>query len=573
MIILNKQYYKKIMNIKHSATLSCLLIMFCGLTLWGWGSGHDDVQKLINKNLPARIAAYFTPEQFKKLEKYYSHYPDSFTKFDKDEVGEYALKILKKLKVNKRYDLHYVKGRIAAFILLVESFKRKDYTRSIIWMGALGHTLADEAASNHDPIIHFVTYHLWMYNLDTGKDIKLKKFRKWLDVYATARDSEGKKIFYASLKNYRPKIISQDPQATIIDINVKADCVFPNLMGQQGCKILRGIKDGVMNGDSDSSKKLFKVMTELASVSAAYTIDIIYTADAYAAQGKKIEFKQKNLFKIINNKEFEYVKNKALNCGLYLDNFDFKQRKPKLGIIIEPFYSLNHGQISSLWKYVAPALARKLTEEKITYQVVDLRHIIKNGFPDPKQLPVCIFSAGGYNGYKGLAKKDMEKAFFDYVNKGGKLIWIGGLNISKALDMDIFLEKVGGKIDGKYHNYSGVANDEIAKCKLEVSKYFSPQLAGKYPFVNNPQTPAGWCKPVCLFILKKYDSLYMTLDYNGKKIPVSGKFGNIIFIPEYAISPYLFDNKYNLEEMDRPSLDKFSSSILLTAELIAKVFN
>jgi hypothetical protein len=542
-----------------------LTVMCSGSVLWGWGAGHNDVQKLINKNLPTKIAAHFTPDQLKKLEKHYSHYPDSFAKFDKAEVGEYALKILKELKVNKRYDLHRVKGRTAAFKLLVESFKRKDYARSIIWMGALGHALADEAASNHDPIIHYVTYHLWMYKLDTGTDVKLRKFRKWLDVYATARDPEGKKIFYSSLKNHRPKTISPDPQATIIDINVKADCVFPNLMGQQGCKILRGIKNGAINGDSRSSKKLFAVMTELGSVPAAYTIDIIYTADAYASKGTKVEFDQKSLFKTIRAKEVEYINTKPLNCGLYMDNFDFKQRNPKLGIIIEPFYSFNHGQISSLWKYVAPALARKLTEQKIAYQVIDLRDIIKNGFPDPKQLPVCIFSAGGYNGYKGLSKKQLEQAFADYVAKGGKLIWIGGLNISKALGMDRYLKKVGGKIDGKYHNYSGIANDEIANGKLGITKDFSPQLAGKYSFVNNPQTPAGWCKPSCQFVLKKHDTLYMTLDHNGKKIAVAGKFGNIIFIPEYAISPYLFDNKYNLKELDRPSLGKFSSNILLTA--------
>jgi hypothetical protein len=533
--------------------------------LWGWGAGHDDVQNLINENLPAAIKSRFTPEQLKKLVKHYSHYPDDFSKFDKDEVGEYALEILKEFDVDKRYDLHKVKGRTAAFKLLVETFKRKDYDRSIIWMGALGHALADEAASNHDPIIHFTTYHLWNYNLDTGKDIKLKKFSKWLDIHGTARDPEGKKVFYASMEDYQPKIISESPEETIIDLNVKADCIFPNLMGQQGSKILRGIKNGEIDNDPVFRKKLFSIMTELGSVSAAYTIDLIYTADAYATQGKNIVFNKKAVFKTIHDKEREYVKNKPLNCGVYRENFKFDQKKPKLGIIIEPFYSFNNGQISALWKYVAPALARKLTEKNIAYQVVDLRNMIKNGLPSPDKLPVCIFSSGGYNGYIGLEKKKMDKAFSDYINKGGKLIWIGGLNISKALEMDKYLEKVGGKIDGKYYNYSGVANDEIAKCKLEITKDFSPKLAREYPFVNNPVTKAGWCKPPCRFILKKYDTLYMILDYKGKKIPVAGKFGNIIFIPEYAISPYLFDNKYNLKEMDRPSLDQFSANLLLTA--------
>lgn len=540
--------------------LFIMLTMVLSSNIWGWGNGHDDVQRLINQNLPKKISSRFTPEQLKKLEKHYSHYPDSFKNFDKEEVGEYGLEILKEFDVKNRYYLHGVKGRTAAFKILVESFKRKDYDRSIVWIGALGHTIADEAASNHDPIVHFTTYHLWTYDLDTGKDIKLKNFSKWLDVSGTARDPEGKKRFDNSLKNFKPKIISESPEETIVDMNVKSDCIFPNMMGQQGSEILRGIKNGQMNHDPAFREKLFTIMTKLGSVPAAYTIDLVNTADFYAEHEKNMDIDTQKLLKIIHDKEQEYVSNKPLNCGVYRDNFEFNQKNPRLGIIIEPFYSFNNGQLSNLWKYVAPALARVLTENKITYQVIDLRNIIKNGLPSPDILPVCIISSGRYGGYMGLDKQKMEKAFADYLKNGGKLIWIGG-NISKALGMEEYL----GKTDMKKSYYSGVPNDKIATCSLEVTKDFSPKLAGIYPFKNNPQTQAGWCKPRCRFKLKKYDTLYMTLDYNGTKIPVSGKFGNIIFIPEYAISPYLFDKKYNLKDMDRPSLDQFSSGLLMTA--------
>jgi hypothetical protein len=127
--------------------------------------------------------------------------------------------------------------------------------------------------------------------------------------------------------------------------------------------------------------------------------------------------------------------------------------------------------------------------------------------------------------------------------------------------MNDYLEK----IKDRKAKYSGVSNVKIASCKLELTKNFSKEMAGAYPFLNNPHTRAGWCKPECQYRLQKYDSLYMSLDYDGLKIPVSGQLGNIIFIPEYAVSPYLFDKKYDMENLDKPSLDSFSSKVFLTA--------
>lgn len=541
-----------------------LIITLCAFALspktFAWGSGHEDVQKLINQHLPDEIRSKFTDKQLDEMVKHYSHYPDSFEKFTEEEVGDYGMKILKEFDVKRRYDFHKVKGRSALFKLLVESFKRKDYARSAKWMGALGHSLADEAASNHDPIVHFSTYHLWSYDLDTGKNVKLKNFAKWLDAAGTARDPEGKKIFFGSLKNFKPEIISKNPSETIIDINVKADCVFPNMMGQKGTEILRGIKNGQMKKDAKFRENLFNIMTKLGSKPAAYTVNAVKTAYFYAENNTDMNIDKKAVLAKVHEEENKYIKSKPLNCGVYRDNFNFEHKNAKLGIVIEPFYSFNNGQLSALWKYTAPALGRVLDKEKIPYRVIDIRGVIENGLPSPEKLPVCIISSGRYGGYMALDKKKMEKAFSDYVKNGGKLIWIGG-QISKALGMGSYLEKTGDR----KAKYSGVPNDKITSCKLEITKDFLKEMAGTYPFKNDPNTKAGWCKPPCGYRLKKYDKLYMELDYNGEKIPVSGKFGNIIFIPEYAVSPYLFDNKYDLNEMDKPSLDNFSSRVLMVA--------
>jgi hypothetical protein len=533
------------------------------LSLFAWNTGHDDVQKLVNENLPRNIREKFTAEQLKKMERHYSHYPDSFEKFDSEEVGAYAVELLKKLKVKNRYYLHYPEGIAASFTLLIESLRRKDYERSAIWLASLGHTLADETALNHDPMIHYLTYHLWTYNLKTGKKIDLKEFSLWFDLTKPANDEKGKEIFANALSDHKPSIISQDPEEAIMEILLKSSVSYPAYKSRISSTLVKCIKDGIIKKNPESKIKYIEIMRDLAQLSARDIVNAAVTANYFAEKESFVYPDYEKLLKKFKEKLIESYRKKELQGELYgkfMKAPSSSTMKGDLGIIVEPFYSFNRGLLSPLWRYLAPALAQVCEKRNIDYCALDLRNIYENGFPSPDDVPICILDTGYFNDFIWMKRNVFEKKAKEYCDKGGKLIWIGG-NVSSILGMTDFMDR--SKI--KRSNYSGVSKKDIAAAMLEITGDFSEELKGRYSFVNSPETKAGWCKPYCNYKVVKCDELYMQLDSNGRKTPVSGRFGNMIFIPEYAISPYLINNEYDIDLLERPSFDKLSEAIIIQA--------
>jgi hypothetical protein len=537
--------------------------IFASLNLLAWNTGHDDVQKLVNDNLPRNIREKFSAEQLEKMRTHYSHYPDSFEKFDSGEVGDYAVELLKKLKVKNRYYLHHPEGIAASFTLLVESLRRKDYDRSAIWLASLGHTLADETALNHDPLIHYLTYHLWTYKLKTGKEIDLKKFTLWLDLTKPASDEKGKEIFANALSGHKPSIISQEPEDAIMEMLLKSSVSYPAYKSRISSTLVKYIKEGIIKKNPESKIKYIEIMRDLAQLSAKDIVNAAVTANYFAEKESFAHPDYEKLLKNFKEKLAESYQKKELQGELYRQFMKAPAKssaKGEVGIIVEPFYSFNRGLLSPLWRYLAPALAQACEKRNIDYCALDLRNIYENGFPSPNDVPICILDTGYFNDFMWMKRNVFEKKAKEYCDKGGKLIWIGG-NVSSIPGMTDFMER--SKL--KRSNYSGVSKEEIADASLEIAGDFSEKLKGRYSFVNSPETRAGWCKPYCNHKIVKCDELYMQLDSNGNKIPVSGRFGNIIFMPEYAISPYLINNEYNIDSLEKPSFDKFSEEIIIQA--------
>lgn len=530
------------------------------LNLLAWNTGHNDVQKMINTNLPDNIRSKFSDKQIEKLEKVYSHYPDSFDQFTQKEVGDYGIKLLKKLKIKNKYDLHHPKGILASFILLTESFKKKDYDRSIIWIGALGHALSDEVAVNHDPLVHYITYHLWTYKLKTEKEIKLKKLSRWFDLTNSAKDQQGGKLFTEALKNYTPSIISETVEGVMPGILLKTFYIYPAYGAERSSTLVQQAHEGVIKNNSKSKMQLMETMRDLASLSAKDTLDLITTAYHFSKQNTNMEIDHKKLLKDFDKTLIDSYKKKPFSCEIYKRFMEQSSDKGKVGIIVEPFYRFDKGLLSPLWRYLAPALAIACEKRNIAYKALDARDIYDNGFPNPEDVPVCILDVGHFNSFMWMNRVAFGKKAKSYVEKGGKIIWIGG-NISDALGLNKYLKRS----DLKKSNYSGISKKDIARAKLIINKNFSKQLEGEYSFINSPETKEGWCKPYSNYKIFNCKEPFMQLKLNDEKIVVSGRFGNIIFIPEYAISPYLINNKYNISKLEKPSLDKFSEEILIQA--------
>ena len=72
--------------------------------------------------------------------------------------------------ITSMYSFHSTKGQTICAILLTQAFRDKNKEHSAFWLTTLGHPIADEAACNHGPLLHYLTYYLQRaYKLTDGR--------------------------------------------------------------------------------------------------------------------------------------------------------------------------------------------------------------------------------------------------------------------------------------------------------------------------------------------------------------------------------------------------------------------
>ncbi|MBG88529.1 MAG: hypothetical protein CMO80_16735 [Verrucomicrobiales bacterium] len=146
-----------------SFLIMILAVLGSATPLFAWGPGHDDVNRIALARLPGEIKALLSPEDRKAFVAD-SHAPDDFTPWAEYErkkgraIDPRDLATLADHNLKTPYALHSAKGQAVNFILLHRALKDRDGSRIAFWGACLAHTLADEAACNHDPLIHYLTY-------------------------------------------------------------------------------------------------------------------------------------------------------------------------------------------------------------------------------------------------------------------------------------------------------------------------------------------------------------------------------------------------------------------------------
>ena len=143
--------------------IALLLVVGSVPRLWAWGPGHDYVNRIALDRLPSEIRILLSAEDAKAFVEQ-SHAPDDFTPWIDYEskkgvpIDSVDLTALAKYDIKTPYALHSAKGQAVNFILLHRALKDRDGSRVAFWGACLAHTFADEAACNHDPLIHYLTY-------------------------------------------------------------------------------------------------------------------------------------------------------------------------------------------------------------------------------------------------------------------------------------------------------------------------------------------------------------------------------------------------------------------------------
>ena len=533
-------------------------LLACRLA-WGWGSGHDPLNQLAVEKMPAEIKQLLGEEYAAKVVKW-SHTPDDFTPWPEvKHVTLHAddLAVLTAHGMKHPYAFHSHRGQAVNFILLVRAFKAKSPERVALWMACLLHTFADEAASNHDPLIHFMTYAFkGGYRMRTGNGIGL-------DFGNIARTPEGKAIIRGLLKDVRPRPLSDEPREALLKV-MMAGLEGNAYMTQRGAPVAATY---ALNASAETRRKGIVALAELGVYGVRKGGDAIVTAAAFAAAGKVPELTD-DIEKEYRRRKAEFIRTRPLaNDSLFAELLKGGVTdKPSVGALIEPSVSMNKGKLAFSAKLIMASVMRSLANAGVPYRPVDVRTMEATGLPAPQAMPVLVVCAGGF--YVSQAGKQHLKA---YVDAGGRLLWIGGEHRSQLGTLSKSLMRADEQLLPVSPRY-GKDSPALKKARVVFRDGLAEALGDKeMRFTHNPNTRAGWQRPLCRYAIRhkaigvrvlaevRVDD--EVLHVAGLSADAQGK-PQHVFLPEYLVSPYLLSDQAEIADPSKPVLDAVGAKVL-----------
>lgn len=477
--------------------------------------------------------------------KDWSHYPDSFEKFEKDReiISEESLSILEKYKIETKYALHSEMCKYVNFILLTNAFKNKNEKEMGLWISSICHTISDEEALNHGPLIHYITYGISPLKIKMGKGIGL-------DIIEISK-IEGKELILKRLENYKGEIISENFEETIINLLLKS-LIANSFMTKRERTIMKSYK---INRDERDYQNAKTAMVEIGEKNVKDTLDIVVTPYHYSKRSIEIKFDE-NLFNKFKAAEKEYIEKRPIEDDSIYEEVLERNENALVGIIIEPSQTMNRSIFPFGSKYILSSIMHYLRERDIPYKFFDIRDIMNKRIKlSSEKIKLLIFSCGND------LPSELKNALIEYMNNNGKILLIAGMTKIgpyKEIFGNCFkyFKEMGEDIIPVSPMY-GYDNIDVFK-KLKF--YFLEDLRNifgenEYSMIRNPNTPAGWQKPICTIYIDGESpevKKLIKLTNGEKEVFVGGILHNkIIFIPEYFfLTIYFFRRGFSIRPIN-----------------------
>ena len=549
-----------------SVALSVLIVVLFGSSTYlsAWGPGHDDVNRIALDRLPADIKALLSPDDRKAFVKE-SHAPDDFTPWAEYErkkervITPNDLATLASHNIKTPYALHSAKGQAVNFILLYRALKERDGSRIAFWGACLAHTLADEAACNHDPLVHYLTYAFkGCYGMKFGE-------AGMLDFGELCRTPEGDALAVKALNAVPLVLLGDDPQEVLAEImlhGLKAN----RFMTERGVRIASAFDPDVGEDVLADSRV---AMAELGAHGTRSWLEAITTIWDLIEEGKPDPVITPGLLANHQAHRARYVAARPLKAdALYAPWLKLQDETgvPAVGVVVEPSISMNQGGLSFGGRFLASAILRELHKSKIPFRVIDAREPDRE--LDAGSTSMVILCSGKFH------NDELVRALKSYTNAGGNLLLIGGEHRGLLGPLSQALIKADPATLPVTSGYGQKNLNFIDRIRVRFSGSLVEEI-GKdaLPFIHNPDTKAGWQKPKCPYRLKEDFGADIEplakIELEGDNQIVAAVYrpdGNarFVFIPEYLIAPYLLTDEPKFSNPAQPQLDRVGSNVLLT---------
>lgn len=547
----------------------CLVLSLSCHSVFGWGNGHDYVNRYALQIMPEEIKKFLGKENQDKMIRW-SHAPDCFAPLSKEKLKypltDSEIKYLESFGGKNLYCLHSTRkpGQAANFILLVKAFIDKNPARSAFWMATLLHTVADDVACNHTSHIHYLTYGLKIYKIKITDGIGV-------DFANIAKTQEGKKAITALLAKYKPSTLGDDPKM-VLDKILYENILASTYGTRRENKIVATY--GAEISPVTRSEGIH-TMAELGVYGIIKSMDIINTAWEFSKKGT-VPVLNPEAFKKAEKARSDYLakrplKDDSIYAGLL--NGGEGETRDKVGIVLERSRLMMNHKLSFGGRLIMAAVMRTLKSHTIPYSVIDLKKLdVAESAPlSPKKTPVLMICSGPFH-----VSKNVKRQLRKYVSDGGRVLWVGGRDGGFLGKLSATLKKADPSILPVTKKYGQNNLEVLDKIRITFLPPFSSVLGEReYKFINNPDTKAGSQKPWCLLkidpVEKKIKPL-AKLSVGEKNILVAAAQMNSdgsaksIFLPEYLLAPFLLDNKNGkLVDVAKIKLDGVGTKILISS--------
>ena len=530
-----------------------------------WGSGHDPMNRLGAELLAPPIAEFLGVEGKKSLVAR-AHAPDDFTPWtdyaEKKGVmlPEKDLAFLARHGIKNPYGLHSAKGQAVNVLLVAQAFQdRADPAITGFWMACLLHTLCDEAACNHDPLIHYLTYGYRAYGLHLSA-------QGFLDVGELCRTAEGMAMVRTLIREIRPTLGSVPPGRLLAETMM--DGYHANAyMTARGVRVARAFAADLTPAELADSRR---ALAELGAYGVASALRL-FDAAWQAAETRSIPVLDKAVLAGCRKEKSAFLADRPLSAdALYAEWLPLASRAPgAIGVVVEPSQRMADRALSWGGKLISAAMMRNLHQRGQAFRPVDLREL-ESACPAVEEMPIMVVCTGAFQ------SKSAIRNLKSYREKGGRLLLIGGEHRGCLGPLSEALVKADPEMLPVSLKYGRHNEKVISRIRVRFTGPLEIALGPEpYRFVHNPDTPAGWQKPACPYCLSATLPAGVVplarLEIDGRVIPVAAVWkdadgrARAVFLPEYLLAPYLLADAPSRIDPSRPALDPVGTKIFESA--------
>lgn len=523
-----------------------VLVLLTVGKVWAWGgAGHIVHADLTLRCLPTEIRDFWTRDQQEELKKVWAESPDSNQAVAEDprvatRLPPDDLKFLREAGIKTYYQFHHSISKSLCIYLLAKRFREKNPKAAMVYAGILCHSSADPAAFNHGSLIHIYTYSRY-------KHIKHAFDSSLLDLGYAKKSPLLQKMLQQKLGKFTQKPSGKSLRETLAD-------AYLSRIG--AAALLSSLEQKAVSPMPQPIKALADVATYQTHESTRWITD----AWAFAASDTMLDlppsfFKLKQGTAQFCKSEKESAPPRDPAKDSVYDGLFVPTSEPAIGIICEPTAIMDAARLGFRSRFSSACTARTLRKAGQSIRMLNFETLEQEKL-SPQTYPVLILHA--------MVPFPKTRLIRDYLDRGGKLIYIGGRGDAGLTGMgDSFVTRKNEEIpvSSKY----GIANEKTWQ-RMKLIRLADRKV---FPLMDNPNTPAGWAKPFCNISIRPARGIHPLFDLdNGTErfcVAAVNPKKNAVWLPFYLLDPFLLTADDHMEDWAHPELDSLGREVILSA--------